>query len=105
MADSKYGRIFTEDDVRSLMYEASQTGAKTVDILRMIADFKGRFPKDEPVFVLRAKDRRSLSPIRQYYQTCTTAERPAEHLDGIEHAMAAFEDFRTAHPDHLKEPD
>lgn len=97
----KYGRLFTEDDVRSMLEAYEETGHNFDDLVQ-----SGRFtfPEDEPLFVLRAQDKRALGAIR-YYQDHQNPRASIAHLNNIERAVRAFEDFRFHKADRLKEPD
>jgi hypothetical protein len=100
--DNKYGRLFTIDDVLTLMAAADGPVNKTFG--QIIEGFEGKFPQDEPVFLLRAQDKRALGAIR-FYRERQRFDADHDHLMGVEQAVRDFENFRHHHPDRLKEPD
>lgn len=105
MACNKYGRIFTQDDVYSIVEHAIEREfEETEDLTLYLEDFKGRFDKDEPLFVLRARDKRAIAAVRNYRDN-QNPRAPQNHLDGIEKAMSEFEAFRVKNVDKMKEPD
>jgi hypothetical protein len=58
-------------------------------------------PDDEPVFVLRAKDRNARGALDAYMGACTSAN----HRAVVKSRMLDFEAFASAHPERMKEPD
>lgn len=61
-------------------------------------------PDDEPVFLLRARDRLAMR-LLAYYATLSRADSCTEyHLRGINGAIIAFDEFRSAHPERMKQP-
>jgi hypothetical protein len=58
-------------------------------------------PDDEPVFILRAKDRRALHALREYQSVVTNHE----HIQAIATRINDFESFKLSHPERMKEPD
>lgn len=109
MADSKYGRIFTEDDLKKIAGHRLEISGEyeMMDIVKEL-DEAGEltFPPDEPLFTLRAKDRLSLGVIRAYFDHCIRVrDIDRTHVDNVEQAHRAFDAFRTEHPDRMKIPD
>lgn len=83
MAEAKYGRLFTQEEVEELLEDAvtaaSGMGVGEGDVTRMREALNGakgerlaggRFPEDEPLFLLRGQDLYAPVAIRAY----------AEHL-------------------------
>jgi hypothetical protein len=64
-------------------------------------------PKDEPIFLLRGKDKHALSVIARYVIACDgQGERPPqEFMDDLVSLQIEFEQFRQDHPDRMKTPD
>lgn len=59
-------------------------------------------PEDEPVFVLRARDKGALSILRVYQSTM----RPvSDNFKGVQRVMDDFTVFREIHPDRMLPPD
>jgi hypothetical protein len=61
-------------------------------------------PEDEPLFLLRGKDKVALQTLREYRKHCITSNCVAEHIDGIDQMIAVFEQFWLAHPERMKRP-
>jgi len=99
--DNKYGRIFTEEDVKRLLQDDRYfvSGRPVEEILD---EFEGKFPKNEPVFVLRGQDKRAIGALR-YYRDHQDPRAPLSHLDSVDKAYDRFSDFRIHHE--TKEPD
>lgn len=123
----KYGRLFTEQDVLSIVDEVSMMGLlregsiDVHDILalaikRAEAD-KGpmRFPADEPLFVLRGQNTAALAGIRGYagglaesfLEVALRGDATAlrDHINGVQDARERFEVWQAANPDRVKVPD
>jgi hypothetical protein len=58
-------------------------------------------PDDEPVFVIRARDRHALMALRFYRDLC----QDTGHIDFVEKRIVQFSNFKLNHPDRMKEPD
>jgi hypothetical protein len=58
-------------------------------------------PDSEPVFILRAKDRKASAALRAYAMICDNPD----HKAVIKSRLQDFEVFATAHPERMKEPD
>lgn len=58
-------------------------------------------PDDEPVFILRAKDRHSLTAIYGYAMLCQNLQHRKEVMKSVED----FRQFQDQFPDKIKEPD
>ena len=58
-------------------------------------------PEDEPVFVLRAKDRQALRALRYYRDGL----KNPPHVVAVNQRIEQFEAFADAHPERMKEPD
>lgn len=57
-------------------------------------------PADEPVFIFRARDRWAVSALRQYLHLVH-----GSHADAVAGRIREFNDFHSAHPERMKEPD
>lgn len=108
--DSKYGRIFTEHDLLAFAHHVGSElagvdrGFSKDQLSGMLAEFDGRFPMDEPLFVLRARDKRALGAVR-HYRDHQSAQAPTNHLDGVEKAYRQFSLFAEENPELMREPD
>lgn len=58
-------------------------------------------PDDEPVFILRAQDRKALAALTAYHAVVDTLEQKASITTSIED----FRVFQYQHPERMKEPD
>lgn len=58
-------------------------------------------PDDEPVFVLRAKDRKAHVALMAYCRACDDEA----HRDNVLQRLGDFESFSFEHPTRMKEPD
>jgi len=58
-------------------------------------------PDDEPVFVLRAKDRNAAKALEAYMQSCANAD----HRAVAKSRVLDFLEFAARHPERMKEPD
>lgn len=76
--DEKYGRVVTE---------------------------RGSIPDDEPVFVLRAKDRLAIETLVAYRQAVVATQGDTAHAVVVETVIANFQEWRRANPDLVKDPD
>jgi hypothetical protein len=61
-------------------------------------------PDDEPVFILRARDKHAVATLVSYLGHCQRGPTTEYHLQGIDKAVAAFEAFRRNNPDQMKVP-
>jgi len=61
-------------------------------------------PDDEPMFLLRAKDRNALRTVVYYLALCKQDGCTDLHLAGIHQEVQKFIDFMNQHPDRMKEP-
>lgn len=61
-------------------------------------------PEDEPLFLLRAKDRHALDTLEYYRTLCAQDHCTDYHLQGIEDRILAFDQFRLKHPERMKQP-
>jgi hypothetical protein len=110
MSDSKYGRLFTEQDLIDFAYHVGEElagvdrGFSKDQLDSMVDDFTGKFPPGEPLFLLRARDKRALGAVR-HYRDHQSQKAPSNHLDGVEKAYRQFSLFAEEHPDLMREPD
>lgn len=58
-------------------------------------------PPDEPVFVLRARDKFAIGTLNYYLSN----DMDADHRRAVELRLKQFEDFSDRHPDRMKVPD
>lgn len=105
----KYGRVFTEADVRALLH-CAHAGSTDLVALSAAAAEKGKpmtFPADEPVFVLRAQDEVAMAGLMGYDEGLFSLDvHPDEpHRRGVGEMIRAFEEFERAHPDRMGRPD
>jgi len=117
MADNKYGRVFTTSDVETILEAVFRKdapdewwddhGSPQFDIiLEDLDDMNARFKfdPDEPLFILRGRDKRAAGPIK-HYQDHQARTAPNNHMAAIGKALQAFTDYRNANAEKMKEPD
>lgn len=68
---------------------------------QLVSRDSGPVPKDEPVFILRARDSRAVAAMLYYQSIC----RNAEHQGAVGKRIEEFERFERDNPDRMKEPD
>ena len=107
--DNKYGRIFTESDVRKVIEYVIAGDYGPDQFPDILAEMDGdqvrfKWEEDEPVFVLRARDNTAEGAIR-FYRDHQRPGAPPNHLDAIERACTAFREFRADNPHLMKDPD
>lgn len=100
--DTKYGRIFTEADVKRMLgqHDTPESAQLQIDAYAPAGTFNG-----EPVFVLRAQDNQALTTIEDYASNCLAVGCSSDHLENVAKAQHAFLDWQQAHPDKVKLPD
>lgn len=101
VAEPKYGRVFTEEDVRRLLFSFQ---AQAADVEQALREFDGTFPADESVFVLRAKDDIATAGLWGYHEACLDMAGPG-YIASVREAIQAFDRFREDHPDRMRVPD
>jgi hypothetical protein len=111
MAEGKYGRLFTESDVRELLVQAAcramdgpddTTAAAIAE--QVIAHGPSTFPADEPLFVLRGQDAAAPETIARY---CVEAEKVGagdRHRTAAALVGVAMVNWQAAHPERVKVP-
>lgn len=119
MASSKYGRLFTEDDVLKMLEQAHDSGfdigsGTAEDNLGPVprdfidqADREGAitFPADEPLFLLRGKD---LAAHGGAWGYAYEAQRVGASIEFVTAALGCANDLRDwaeQHRDRMKIPD
>lgn len=116
----KYGRLFTEAEVRLLIVKAAADAEMNrharvrpdefaTGLLRE-HDENGSavFPADEPLFLLRASDENAAGALDEYERGLLSwATEPSYDAasDRAAAAVRAFAEWRDAHPDRVKVPD
>ncbi len=61
-------------------------------------------PEDEPLLLLRARDKNALPLIVYYREVCRDQGCNDLHLAGIAQIINEFERFQSDHPERMKEP-
>lgn len=110
--DSKYGRIYTQDDVKRLVTEAYEQGARygmsgfnETWTQRFLTAQNCHFPADEPIFVLRAQDK--LAPDVVDYWSTRAAGRDVDQsaVDSASKCADEMDEWQENNPDKVKLPD
>ena len=58
-------------------------------------------PEDEPLFIIRGKDRHAVKAIKQYLLAC----KDQDHRDAVLKRCFQFDEFAEDNPDRMGEPD
>lgn len=61
-------------------------------------------PQDEPIFVIRARDRLSLPALTYYKQLCAMDNCTKFHMDAMQAAIESFEDWQEMNEGKMKQP-
>lgn len=61
-------------------------------------------PDDEPVFILRARDRLALKVLRYFDMLCREDGATEWQLEANKKTLGYFDDFRRANPELMKQP-
>jgi hypothetical protein len=61
-------------------------------------------PEDEPLFVLRGRDKLALKTLRYYFALCQAENCTFQHLNGLRDILRSFNEFVNQHADRMKEP-
>lgn len=110
MADSKYGRVFTQGDVEKILeWVQAHDDDITLTLSDVLDDMQDggvrfKFDADEPLFILRGRDRRAIGAIR-FYQDHQASNVPESHANCIASDMSAFDRYRNDHAEKMREPD
>ena len=119
MADTKYGEVYTEEELITVVQmavvsvlEAVSNGEADEDIKRQFTageicqvarnDIDRKFSPGEPLFILRGQDKRALGAVR-WYRDHQWPSATQDHLSNIDKAVEHFEAYRQIGP--VKEPD
>lgn len=110
MADNKYGRLFTEDDLRNVVQKAMEqsiTGDDGLDkiLVQMYEDGEFTFGKDEPLFALRGQDKLAVQAISDYGSISSANGVHQDQQHAVQKALDQFKVWQRAHPDRVKLPD
>lgn len=104
--DSKYGRLFTTMDVKAIVERAIEEEVEDErELDEIIESHGGKFPRDEPLFLLRGQDSAAADTIRDYHANCKAKRAGAEHMNSIGLAEEAFRDFARVNPSSVGVPD
>lgn len=103
--DTKYGRIYTDADIRKLGEKLLGDRAMGPDILaEALADLEPELtiPADEPTFLMRGQDELARDRIEDYLY----AQRlvPSTY-ESVRSTLEAFDRFSGEHADRMKVPD
>lgn len=113
MSDTKYGRIFSEEDVKSIVEYALEHGFETEEETEtFLSDYEGKSPSDEPVFVLRGQDNFAVATLERYVELCRSGNpgipqviSSAEHQNEAIRALEGFREFQRDNAERVKVPD
>jgi hypothetical protein len=123
MGGDKYGRLFTEGDVRVLLMMVYERGradqGNAIDTVphdgnrrgatlladALAEDFNPTFPADEPLFLLRGQDQLATQTIDYYVGGAGVHGSPESHVEAAHQAAKAMGEWQAANPDRVKVPD
>ena len=111
--DKKYGRILTFDDVVQILVELSDPGVISttfeVPLAQALAVLDERglltFPVDEPLFLLRGKDKLAPATIDNYQSLVQTRSNNVRHAQAAFDAAKNMREWQHSHPERVKIPD
>lgn len=106
--DSKYGRLFTQTDVETIVELLDPNGFDAASVQAAIDELgsQAQFPADEPLFLLRGQDRYALSGIMTYRDSCSNSPTIAPtHMENVDTAIDTFRQYATDNYTTMKEPD
>lgn len=113
--DSKYGQLFTRDDVERIARHAVaqaevERGDSNVVIVPTLDEMlEGlpdlTFPADEPLFLLRAQDAAAPDTLHDYRHNSEVKGAEPRHLGHVSVAMREMDDWQAANPNRIKIPD
>lgn|SRR3954469_17559086 len=107
MNSNKYGRIFTQADVEKIVEKVQSSPHRPLHTTLAMIEASGEsltFPDNEPVFVLRARDKRARGAVR-FYADHQTALSPPSHINAVEEALKQFNVYANNNPELMREPD
>jgi hypothetical protein len=80
-------------------------GKFSIDGERIINAVSGEeIPADEPLFLLRARDRNAAKAIAYYIDLCSEDGCQDSHMFALHLRLRRFVAFSQAHPDRIKQP-
>lgn len=107
--DRKYGRIFTEEDLRTIL---RQYGTGGMDVREVLDEIKAgeldhvlKFDGDEPLFVMRAKDNAAPPTLAAYQEEAQRAGARPPMIQLVVNTHADFLKWRRENPGQCKAPD
>lgn len=109
MADSKYGRLFTEEDAQAIIRAAMAPDNQESEFSEVLdqLDEAGilKFPEDEPLFVLRGQDQLAPQAVHNYSSICAANAVDPEQQAAVHTALANFKVWQRDNPNSVKLPD
>jgi hypothetical protein len=61
-------------------------------------------PRDEPLFLLRARDGLAKYALKAYAEACRLAHCKESHQAGVQRRRGAFDQFAASFPERMKQP-
>ena len=108
MSDGKYGRIFTEENVKDICSNLLvDVGVEPHNELinTNVDGFRGKFPYGEPVFVVRAQDVVAPQIVKQYAAEAFLHGASESFRKKVENAVSEFEQWQSENDERVKIPD
>ena len=110
MPDAKYGKLYTEQDVRLIVQTAIENDIDSETQLDAILENLGKesqlaFPADEPLFLLRGQDLLAAEAVHHYANSSAANGVDPQQQHSVRVAAQTFVDFKVQNPDRIKLPD
>lgn len=100
-------QVGTEEARRLTLRRELSGGKYAVNCAGDIYNLRSLVPisEDEPVFLVRSKDRFAMDILRVYHDLCVKAALPVAQLESLSRVDAEIRDWRLKHADRVKNPD
>lgn len=107
MADSKYGILFTTQDLSNVLAVLGITDTPGInEAIRRVQSSVGlTFPTDEPLFVIRGQDQAAPAAISAYREAAEFNGAGQELLDGVTRAAIEVVGWQSKPETKVKVPD
>src|SRR6185503_3983826 len=80
-------------------------GKFSIDGERIVNTVSGEeIPLDEPVFLLRARDRNAVAALQKYREVCAMDECKRSHVEALNRTIDSSIQFWREHPGRMKQP-
>lgn len=104
MADNKYGRIFTEQDVVEILSHANPD-ISLGEILENVDPGDLKFPADEPLFLIRAQDQLAPQAVTNYLSMSQANGVNSDQQELVARTVNDIKSFQRDNAGKVKLPD